>query len=133
MAIFQVRIDDLELLAGITAARCSFNAAESPQHAFATDEEYVQFLTVKAAEHFTRKYMGSSASHPESSRLTTAKLVTEPDRPHPVETPPLEQKRSWVMRNLNRSSLLARLSSRAVPLVRCGLLAREHKAQNLVK
>jgi hypothetical protein len=68
MVLFSAEIQDIRLLRGISAAREHFNESSRKMIAngsdpssikiFERDEEYVEYLIKRAAEHFATKYIG---------------------------------------------------------------------------
>ncbi len=57
METFTVTITDPAHVAGITAAREAYNASRSEdESAMATNNEYVQFVMVRAAESYAKQY-----------------------------------------------------------------------------
>jgi len=55
---FTIEITDSSHLAGITAARESYNASqpEGSESLLATDADYVQFVMASAAESYSKQY-----------------------------------------------------------------------------
>ncbi|MGH8431736.1 MAG: hypothetical protein ACREUF_15170 [Solimonas sp.] len=57
--IFTLNVTDAKLLAGITAARQAYNAANAQDQAFvplATDADYIAFVLQKACESYCSQY-----------------------------------------------------------------------------